>query len=450
MKNKAHFTVPFILIVILALGFYLRYESVSQTKVIKPLRADAGQYFMYAYNLRHKDTYSHQTIDFDNPDKPVRPDAVRSPGYPLFLSIFIDGLPNEEMLSRILFWQVIISTATILFTFLLFQNLLHPFWALGACLLTALSPHLIVACGYILTETLFCFLLVMLGWLTAIFFKRESLWLGSIIGFVMGIATLVRPGLQYFSVVLAIFLLCHYGWKVGGRYAAVILIGFSLGFFPWIARNIVTLGKPTDQRLVVNFLHHGMYPDFMYKGITKSYGYPYRYDPKTQEIAKDIPSVLDEIANRFKQSPLRCAKWYLLQKPVVFWSWNMIQGFGGAFVYPVSNSPYFDNSLFRITQRTMYALHYPILLLALFGSIIIWLPQTTINMEPLGLTTARFCSLVLIYYTLIHMAGAPFPRYSVPLRPFLFGMAFLIPCYLPKILRQNTARKAQPETIPAK
>jgi hypothetical protein len=35
----------------------------------------------------------------------------------------------------------------------------------------------------------------------------------------------------------------------------------------------------------------------------------------------------------------------------------------------------------------------------------------------------RYISALLIYFTVLHMVGAPFPRYSVPLRPFQYAMA---------------------------
>jgi hypothetical protein len=46
-------------------------------------------------------------------------------------------------------------------------------------------------------------------------------------------------------------------------------------------------------------------------------------------------------------------------------------------------------------------------------------------LAPTGLVVARFVSLVLLYFTAMHMVGAPFPRYSIPLRPFLYGMGLL-------------------------
>ena len=200
---------------------------------------------------------------------------------------------------------------------------------------------------------------------------------------------------------------------------------------------MATLGIATDNRLMVNFLHHGMYPDFMYEGVPQSHGFPYRYDPRAKKIGKDLPAVLKEILSRFVQAPLRHAKWYLTDKPRVFWSWNMIQGFGDAFVYPVSGSPYFHNTIFRITHRLMYVLHYSFVLLALFGCLMAWFPLTRIGLSQESLLMARFCSLLLIYYTCIHMVGAPFPRYSVPLRPYLYGMALFTPYILIRAIQKS-------------
>lgn len=423
MDKRSAFVVLPVLIAILVSGLYLRYESVLKTEVIKPLRADAGQYFMYAYNLRHKHTYSHQVGNPNDLESPVRPDAVRSPGYPLFLALFVDTLPTIETINRILFAQVVISTLTILLTFFLFEKFLSPLWSLGVALLVALSPHLIVTNSYILTETLFGFLLVVLGWLVSLFGKRPSMWLGAVTGAVMGTASLVRPSLQFFSLILALLLIFHYGRRKGFRFSAAVLIGFALAFLPWIGRNMITLDLTTDKRLTINFLHHGIYPNFMYDEAPGSRGFPYRYDPRSGEIGKNIPSVLKEISSRFAQAPLRHTKWYLLEKPRAFWSWNMVQGFGDAFVYPVSSSPYYHNDFFRITHKLMHCLHYPLVVLTLFGCFMAWFPLTRLDLTQESLLTTRFCSLLLVYYTLMHVIGAPFPRYSVPLRPYLYGMA---------------------------
>lgn len=439
MHKKSSFLVLPILTLILLLGFYLRYESILETEVIKPLRADAGQYFMYAYNLRHKHTYSQQVGNPEDLESPVSPDAIRSPGYPLFLAPFVSGLPTKEMINLILLSQVMISTATIFIAFFLFKIFLSPLWSLGALLLVALSPHLIVSNSYVLTETLFCFLLVVLGWLISSFGKSQSLLSGICIGAVMGIATLVRPSLQFFPLILTLFLIFQYGWKSGFRFSLIILIGFAFTFLPWIARNMITLDTTTDKRLMINFLHHGMYPNFMHDGITESYGFPYRYDPRSEEVSKSTSTVLKEITERFNRQPLEHLKWFILGKPRAYWAWDIVQGAGDVFVYPVRKSPYFEAGHFRWSHQLMFTLHWPLVMLATFGCLMTWFPLSRIGFNVTAIFTLRFCALILIYYTFIHMIGVPFPRYSVPLHPYLYGMAIFVPYILFTSIQKSRA-----------
>jgi hypothetical protein len=166
-----------------------------------------------------------------------------------------------------------------------------------------------------------------------------------------------------------------------------------------------------------------MYPEFKYNGLDKSYGFPYRYDPRSNEISKSTVSVLNEIAKRLRNEPVRHINWYLIRKPAFFWSWNIIQGAGDAFIYPVQRTPYQSNHFFKSTHRLMRHLHWPLVLLCAAGSLAVWLPRFTHVYPENCLYVARFVSALLLYYTAIHIIGAPFPRYSIPLRPFLYGMA---------------------------
>ena len=152
-----------ILCMLLVVGFYLRSESLWQTVVVLPaIRADAGDYFMYAYNLYHHGIYSrdHRGLSEATKISSILPDAVRSPGYPLFLTLFMGDQPISGILAHVLLIQVLISTLTVALAYLMYRRFLNLPWAASAALLTALSPHLIVVNIYLLTETLFCFFLV--------------------------------------------------------------------------------------------------------------------------------------------------------------------------------------------------------------------------------------------------------------------------------------------------
>ena len=422
--RKASFRGLIILMILtIGIGFYLRSVSAFGTRVVHPFSNDARDYYMYAYNLRYKQTYSRDISSLADIKQPVTPDAVRSPGYPLFLSIFADGPPAHRTVAKIVFAQMILSTLVLVLAFCLYNHFLSGYWSIAALLLTALSPHLIVANSYILTETLFCMVLVLGALQLSKFFMRPSRFQAAAGGLVLGAASLIRPGLQYFPLVFAGILIGHYGMRKGLNFAAVLLLAYLSILSPWIIRNLTTLHLISDDTLKINFLHHGMYPEFKFEGIDESYKFPYRYDPRANEISKSTASVLYEIARRFRQEPMRHLKWYIIGKPDTFWSWNTVQGIGDAFFYRVYQTPYRSNMFFKLTHRLMYHLHWPLVFLGAIGCFLSWLPSLKGLFSEQSIQAARVISALILYFTAIHMIGAPFPRYSIPLRPFLYGMA---------------------------
>lgn len=163
-----------LLLVIVAAGSVLRTLSALETKVDHPIRGDSIDYFFYAYNLRHSAVYSRSTESYSHWNASVQPDAFRSPGYPFFLSAFVNGNPlyvfpggepNSTIVGRIILSQALISMATLLGVFYVCRGFLPVPLALVATSLTALSPHLIVMNSYVLTETLFCMLVVILAYM---------------------------------------------------------------------------------------------------------------------------------------------------------------------------------------------------------------------------------------------------------------------------------------------
>jgi len=414
-----------LLCMLLVLGFYLRSESLWQTVAVPPaIRADAGDYFTYAYNLYHHGIYSrdHRGLTEEGAAGGIVPDAVRSPGYPLFLMLFMGGATIPVILSHVLFSQVLISTLTMALAYLVFRRFLNFFWAASATLLTALCPHLIVVNTYLLTEALFAFLLVLSGLAFCRVADRRAWPTAAVLGILIGAAALVRPSLIYFPFCAAAFLLLTVKKRKGAQLAVSVLIGFFVMVGPWHARNMVSLGIFTDKTLSVGSMHHGIYPNFMYDGKQESYGYPYRFDPRSAVIGKDFGTVASEIVARFQSDPLGYAAWYLLKKPAALWSWSLVQGHD-IFIYPILQSPYFNDIAFIWSRQVMRWMHEPLGWLCLLGCITVWLPGTANRVGEKQVTMLRFISLVMAYFTVIHLIAAAFPRYSIPLRPLYYGMA---------------------------
>jgi hypothetical protein len=227
--------------------------------------------------------------------------------------------------------------------------------------------------------------------------------------------------MEYFPLFIAPFLF----WIMGMRPFLRIglpAIGTALTMIlAWKIRNLAVIGATSDPTLFVNTILHGMYPGFTFNGIPESFGFPYRFDPFAAQ-PHTTGEVLRELANRAGEAPWTFAYWYLIGKPATLLSWNIIAGMGGIFVYPVEASPYFILPFFQITESVSACLHLPLTIAALIGCCaVLFRPRV------LGLSEDNRCVAVLIvalilYFIAIHMIGAPFPRYGVPLRPFIYGL----------------------------
>ena len=428
------------LLAIVAVALVLRVGVWLGTPVDSPLRADAARYYAAAHNLRFNGVYSTDLAALVGGGAPVA-DAARSPGYPLFLLPFIEPLPKQSVWDRVVAAQVLVSTLTVVLAYLITARLLGRGPGLAAGFLTALSPHLINANIYLLTETLFAFLLVLFTWAVGRLGEPPRRLMLVLAGALLGAAALVHPSAQHVILpwIVLLWLSTPPPWRWRGP--ALALLGFALVFGPWVARNLATIRTTGDDRPIINTIHHGLYPNFMYADRPETFGYPYRYDPRSDEIAEDLPSVLTELQRRFTEEPWRHLRWFLVGKPVALWSWDTVQGFGDSFTYPVIDSPYFDHPGFQATHRLMRTLHWPIVGLGALGALLVWVPRTSRRWRPEQRLALRTVSLLVLFLTLVHIVGAPFPRYATPLRPLLYLLAMVPPTLF--VARQTSPSSGQ-------
>ena len=105
-------------------------------------------------------------------------------------------------------------------------------------------------------------------------------------------------------------------------------------------------------------------------------------------------------------------------------------GKGGVYFFPVRNSLYMTSKLANLSRQLMKILHPVILGLALFS-----IPCTLIyhrrseNAKNISKTPIILIAIG-IYYTLLYSIFAPWPRYSVPLRPELYLCAVWTGVYI--------------------
>ncbi|MEW5735485.1 MAG: glycosyltransferase family 39 protein [Thermodesulfobacteriota bacterium] len=409
---------------VLLAGALLRLVSATETRVHEPLAGDATQYFLYAYNLKNFAIFSKDPGDPPFSGRGIRPDAARSPGYPLFLSAFVQGPPDRSLERRVALAQALLGILTLGAAFLLFRLLLPRGWDLAALTFTALSPHLVVMESYILSETLFTLLLVLSGLGLMLLARRPSLPAAALSGALLALGCLVRPSLSFFPLFLAAYLLFRYRNKKAAVRALVLLAAFLLVLAPWSIRNHTLAKSPLGNENLINFLHYGLYPNMCYQDRPETFGWPTLSDPRAAEIHRSVEGVLSEILRRFREEPARHFSWFFLKKPLYFWSWSILRG-SGPFVFRVDASPYLSNPVFQISLGLMRVLHWPLVALMALCCFWAWSRGFPGTRDPASRSFARMLSLLLLAYTAMHMVGLPESRYSLPLKPFGYAMAVL-------------------------
>ena len=431
-------------IFVLALGFRLLY--VEKTDVYNPIMKDAREYVSYAVNLTEHGIYSRNLV----PEP--RPDAYVPPGYPLFLTAILKTSRNfDSAYMKVLTFQALMGAITAVITFAMGLRFL-PFWlAAGGGILTAISPHLITVGSYLLTETLFIFLLTAAFLILMLAVNPTNPFLFLCASFVMGLASLVRPSLLLFPIF--ILPVVFFYWKPSKRWliAVLLVVGTTAAWAPWSLWSHINV--PPEKRksgLAMSSFVIGMYPDLTHKS-PRLKGFPYREDADYSRMTKDLHFALKSLWQRASQDPFTYIRWYTLGKPMMLWSWDILKGQGGVYIYPVRTSLYKTNPVASATLVGMRNLHPVLLLMSLVGFV-----GLIISMKSGGGDKDRnFIGLLifslLIYFTLVHTVLNPLPRYSIPMRPLLylgalFSLDYFLKCQtlrdLPRIFQTRRSQSS--------
>jgi len=386
-----------------------------------PIHADARQYIKYGYNLVYHNLYS-----MDYPSQNPKPDSYRSPGYPLLIALSMRLSDGLDFIPVMLYLQAMLGTLTVILAFLLAKHFTSNTFALVAALLVGSSPHLVTMSGYLLTETLACFLVIAALLAYTLATKRGSLSLFALAGVLFGWGYMTNETLLFLPFVLG----CITALKplkfpvIERKYLAKVAFFLSVFcIFPaaWITRSFLAVPKDsvTGYNRAIQTMSHGAYPGFVHETIEKKY-YPYLEDPLQPQFGSSIGNFVKIFWQRARQRPLRYLYWYLIEKPFYFWNWDILQGQGDVFVYPLKTSIYHESHVANVKKEVMKNLHPIILLLNLAGIPAFFMrgafrERASVQRE-LPITLYGTC----LYFTLLFTVFAPWPRYSIMLRPELY------------------------------
>ena len=320
-------------------------------------------------------------------------------------------------------WQGALGVLSVLLAWCIARRFLAAWPALVATGLVAINPHLATISTYLLSESLFTAMLLVSVLATIVAFDRPTTrhWLYA--GLAWGACSLVRPTVEFLPLLFLAATLVVPALHRFRRGAALATLAFALALSPWLVRNLHVPDAPGTS-LMAKSLVHGSYPGFMYQDLPQSFGFPYRFDPDSARASHDAASALGRIADNFRDQPLRQLTWYALGKPGWFLSWGNVQAFD-VLIYPVSRTPYYEDLRFALLRMGSLLLHWPLMLLGLAASLAVAARPALVGLDARAAPAARVAAWIVLYAIAVHVATAPFPRYSIPFRPLLFALAML-------------------------
>jgi 4-amino-4-deoxy-L-arabinose transferase-like glycosyltransferase len=434
-------------------AWWVRVEYNRKVVLDKPIRNDARRYVKYGYNLSQHGIFSKQY-----PSSHPQPDAFCSPGYPLLiaLSISIGGSSGFYFLT--VFVQSVISALLVCLTYLIGIRMLPLGAVLVACILVAFSPHLISMTSYLLTETLFSFVLMISLWLFYMALQKQTFISYTMAAVLFGLTYLTNQTVFFMPLLFALIIFL-FSWympkKKRDQQLLLKLVVFLFIFllFPtgWLLRNMIQLrsDSTTGYNRALITVSHGTYPGFFYKNEVFKY-YPYDEDPLQPAFSQSWGNFRKILWARVKQRPLRYLSWYFFEKPYYFWSWDNLQsqwrgintkGHGDIYVYPVLNSLYLTSRLANLSRVIMKCLHPLILSSTLIGFAFVYIQLRKAGAKQDISASPVFIFSVCLYYTMLYSVFAPYPRYSVPLRPQLYLSALWTSFYGWKLIEDKWRKK---------
>ena len=312
-------------------------------------------------------------------------------------------------------------------------------WAVGV--LMAVWPHLVTINGYLLSETLYGFLLVATLWLLGGVERGGHIARAIAAGGTAGLAWLTNPVSGAIWLAWAVWMMVRGARRAGVVFALVLALA-PLG---WSMRNSIdvpTGASSSDDRAWVNLVQgsHPAYHDVHMAKLLET------MTPAQQaewgEIAAEVElgtrsraQGLRRLGARLAESPGDSLLWYAVRKPLLLWDWSIRIGQGGFYVYPTYDSPFEYSMLFRIAASLAYALNPAIGIGALAGILLCMFAELRHARAMRLRADLVFVALTLFVATAVHVVLQAEPRYAIPYRPFEFIAASYGFCRLLSRLR---------------
>lgn len=344
---------------------------------------------------------------------PAVPTVFIMPGLPVLLAGFVLLFGKMPILAFRIF-QALLLCGGLCLIYLIGKHLFGSKVALVAAGIMALYPPYVYVTQLVLTESVFCFLFLLLVLLTLRAVERPTTSRYVWGGVALGLCVLFRPAIVLYPiVVLVLWCIKRYSWGDMLRYGLIVVGVVTLMLSPWIIRNAMVFGQfipltrsagnPTLQGVFVDYDQSPRQGQDEWKILQDSgvehieqYGHN---ELKNDEIERTLSNYYRK--QEFEKQPWNYIRWYTVGKTVHNWK------------RPFLWHPYFGRS-FDFTNKV----HEVLLWLGLLGLVrLAW---------QRGLKNTGWLPLLLIaFFNISHLPFYCFPRYMAPV---MFCVALLAGC----------------------
>lgn len=403
------------------LALVLRLLYSNQATVEAPISGDANQYVAYAMNLLHHATFSNA---IPGSGAPVLPDAYRGPGYPALLYLALwTGEAGGSWYPLVLKAQAVLGAASAVLALLIGRRFLPAPLALLAALIVAVWPHLISINGYLLSETLFGFVLLLSLYLSCLALEQPRTGSSVMAGVASGLTCLVNPIYLLFPWLVAALLVLRKDRKRG----LLFLVAAMALPLAWSIRNSSIPDRPEQTSRIVQNLVQGSWPLYHAAYMSRD------VDPMPRQIlaeigqeerafARDPVAGLRSMQQRFATRPWDYLGWYVQDKVYLLWDWDIRIGQGDIYIIHTENSPFETSPIWHAGKNALRWLNpgfFWASLLFSIGTLVV-----SIRRPDRSNPSALLLALFFLYVTGLHMVLQAEPRYSIPYRPVEILLAF--------------------------
>ena len=410
-----------------------------------PVTGDAVRYDRIAWNIASNGSFSLS----DKP--PYSPTMFIEPMYPFSLSVIYKFFGHNYLPMRI--FQIILFGITSILVYLLSEQIFsNQKMAALTAIITALCPTLANYPSYLLSETVFTFLLCLTILILIRAFKTRKILLFFFSGILLGITSLCKGvTLFFFLFVLLGLILLRKRFDYSIQMITSHFLIFCLGFFalisPWIYRNHRLFGynniglrgelalwmranklddtlEDTKHALVYNFsefLGKLLFPkaalnpsDFILEDSREAYKRQQELLKLNYDFKEANEIIRNEALEKIKRRPLK----YLVQ---TFLELEKM----AAFIYvPTLNETQFINNFYRLKNGKFFLssirgiFRISAYLIIIFAIIGLWFSRGQWYNWYIPLAIIIYINLI---YSLLYGLG----RYGVPLIPFYLIFANL-------------------------